>query len=345
MSASEMSDLLSVQLERVLEPLIDGPALAAVESGDRISGLEAAIGALELEQALVPEDAGGHGLGFSDLCQTFESLGYFAEPSNLGQQIVAQWLLAKSGLKSDHAAIPALGRLTLSADGALNGEVLVLWPVSGARLLVEATTADGGFSLCLLDGDELRTAQPAKTVARQPTQRMILQNAAPMQTVEMPAPYLLCAMAVLRSAYISGALARLLELCIEHANTRTQFGRPIGKFQAVQQMIAELAGNAAAASAATRLGMNGMDAESDPRLMAAVAKAQTSELVARSAAIGHQVHGAIGVTDEHILHYFTRRLWQWREEAGNEHYWSEMLGRTAIEGGTEMVWDVITKSG
>jgi hypothetical protein len=53
---------------------------------------------------------------------------------------------------------------------------------------------------------------------------------------------------------------------------------------------------------------------------------------------------AIGITDEHILHYYTRRLWQWRAEAGSENFWAEWLGRKAFAAGGNALWNNIVTS-
>jgi len=135
--------------------------------------------------------------------------------------------------------------------------------------------------------------------------------------------------ALLRAAQMAGAMERALELAIEHANTRVQFGRAIGKFQAVQQMLALLASHAAAASAAVDLGCDGL-ASGDGLAEAAVAKSRAGEAAGFAAEIAHQVIAAMGFTMEHPLHRVTRRLWSWRDECGNEGFWNQRIGAEAI---------------
>src|SRR3546814_1067112 len=60
------------------------------------------------------------------------------------------------------------------------------------------------------------------------------------------------------------------------------------------------------------------------------------------ASIAHQVHGAIGFTYEHALHFATRRLWSWRAEFGAESHWAELLGRAAIRRGADRLWPDLT---
>ena len=65
--------------------------------------------------------------------------------------------------------------------------------------------------------------------------------------------------------------------------------------------------------------------------------------LSRGAAIAHQVHGAIGFTHEHSLHFATRRLWAWREEFGADAWWAERLGQAAIAAGAAGFWPALTQ--
>lgn len=125
-----------------------------------------------------------------------------------------------------------------------------------------------------------------------------------------------------RSALMAAGAAKVLELSVAHARTRVQFGRPLVRFQAVQQHLAVLAGHALAARAAVD---EAQDREGDD-LAAALAKVRTGQAATEVARIAHQLHGAIGFTDEHPLHLFTRPLWRWRDEFGTEDEWAAWAG-------------------
>src|SRR6185312_13288779 len=107
-----------------------------------------------------------------------------------------------------------------------------------------------------------------------------------------------------------------------YANERVAFERPIGKFQAVQQNLARLAGETAAALAAAGSAADALaqatSIDDALFLEAAAAKIRSAEAAAEGAAIAHQVHGAIGFTQEHVLHRYTLRLLGWRDDFGNE---------------------------
>ena len=76
---------------------------------------------------------------------------------------------------------------------------------------------------------------------------------------------------------------------------------------------------------------------------AALAAILAAVKTARGAAIAHQVHGAIGFTHEHSLHFATRRLWAWREEFGADAWWAERLGQAAIAAGAAGFWPALTQ--
>ncbi|MBU6497803.1 MAG: acyl-CoA dehydrogenase, partial [Rhodospirillales bacterium] len=117
--------------------------------------------------------------------------------------------------------------------------------------------------------------------------------------------------------------------------------RPIGRFQAIQHNLAILAGQSAAAAAAASLGAEAMAAGLRVPAMAA-AKIRAGEAAGIAAGIAHQVHGAMGFTYEHRLHFFTKRLWAWRDEDGGEAEWSLLLGRHVAGRGADRLWAEIT---
>jgi acyl-CoA dehydrogenase len=132
---------------------------------------------------------------------------------------------------------------------------------------------------------------------------------------------------------------------VRYANERVAFERPIGKFQAVQQNLARLAGETAAALAAS-----GSAADTIAQcaafddvvfLEAASAKIRAGEAATEGSAIAHQVHGAIGFTKEHVLHRFTLRMLSWRDDFGSESYWAAALGNMIARRGSHHFWPML----
>jgi acyl-CoA dehydrogenase len=134
-------------------------------------------------------------------------------------------------------------------------------------------------------------------------------------------------------------------MTVRYANERVAFERPIGKFQAVQQNLARLAGEVAAALAVSGSAADALaQADADDEavfLEAASAKIRTAEAAAEGSAIAHQVFGAIGFTEEHVLHRFTLRMLSWRDDFGNESYWAAELGRHVAGRGADDFWPLV----
>jgi alkylation response protein AidB-like acyl-CoA dehydrogenase len=136
---------------------------------------------------------------------------------------------------------------------------------------------------------------------------------------------------------MSGAMQRILELTTTHARTREQFGRPLAAFQAIQQQISMMAAEIAAAAAATQWAYESLKRSTGTAEIAS-AKIRAGEAAGRVAAIAHQVHGAIGLTAEHELNHFTKRIWSWREEFGSEQMWAYELGQQVVAAGSAGLW-------
>lgn len=145
---------------------------------------------------------------------------------------------------------------------------------------------------------------------------------------------------------MAGAMGQALALSIEHVNMRQQFGRPLGKFQAVQQSLAVMACevaavDAAAAAMAARLDATAFDVDAAGFEIAA-AKLRANRAVGIVTAVAHQVHGAIGFTREYDLHRMTIPLMRWRGEHGNDAYWAQRLGRHVAALGGRGLWETMT---
>lgn len=136
-------------------------------------------------------------------------------------------------------------------------------------------------------------------------------------------------LSLVRAVQITGALEAMAAMTVEHAQTREQFGRPIGRQQAVQQMVATVVAETALARAATDAAVL-IAAEPDgatERLAPAVAVARSCTGHAVDAVVrnAHQVIGAIGTTREHRLHIFTSMALSLRGEHGTTRHWDDTV--------------------
>jgi len=138
------------------------------------------------------------------------------------------------------------------------------------------------------------------------------------------------------AAQMVGAMERVLELVLDYANTRKQFGREIGRFQAVQHQIAVAAEEVMAARMAVQLAMRGRPLDISP-LAAGVAKARAGQAARQVGPIGHAVLGAIGISQEHELHRYTGALQRLRLSHGGESWWMRQIGDRAIASGDDFV--------
>ena len=314
---------------------------------DKPTNLWALLQESGFDKALLPENKGGAGVNWADACGFLMLAGEHAAAVPLAEALVGHWLLDHAGVEG--ACLPTIASSVHSeqirmgdahdgqrVDGTLRrvpwGEActhvaFIVGSGPAAQLIVIARYA-AGVSIT-----------PGRNLAGEPRDTLVLEGVVPQAVV--PAPFdareLLSLAAILRSAMMAGAIERSLALSVEYANLRVQFGRPIGKFQAVQQNIAFLATQAAAARAAAEAGSEAVDEWLDgvgepltQSIAASSAKIRTGEAAGQSCAIAHQVFGAIGFTEEHELHHFTKRLWSWRDEYGNEAFWSRALGERIL---------------
>lgn len=345
-SHNDIRDDLEKTIDRVFEAHCGKAVREGAENGEWPAGLWAALDEVGLPLAALPESAGGLGLEFGDAMFALRRTAYHAAPVPLAETMLAGRLLAAAGLKVPEGAITvasAAGHDTLKlAGGKLSGQaVRVPWG-SQCRHAVVVAGSEGKEVLTLV-ATEGAAGATDKNLAGEPRTTMQFNGSAVIASarLENASERLMAGGALFRSVQMAGALERTLEYALLYANERVQFGRPIGKFQAIQHLLAVLAGQVAASSAAADAAVEASGNMAD-EFMVAVAKARIGEAAGKSAEIAHQVHGAMGYTREHNLHYVTRRLWSWRDEFGNETYWQTRLGRMVAAKGADALWPMLT---
>ena len=338
---TDIASLISQQLDRLLAAQVTTEKRKAVESGQFDTALWQECEALGLTGALAPESAGGAGLSWADIAPSLMVLGKHAAPVPLGETLVANHVLSAAGMAMVAGPVATgFDMLTLDAQGVLHGAAKsVNWAPVCPHIIVLAQH-QGQTHLCLLRSSDLRLAA-VNTLSREPAADVACDGVKPIATAALPEGFsqttLLAHFAVLHTAQIAGALGHMLALCVQYANDRVQFERPIAKFQAIQHALAQLASEAAASQAAAGFACSKADAQAIEH-GAMVGMSRAGRAATLGAEIAHQVFGAIGFTDEHSLHYFTRRLWQWRASARSDQWWSEQLGAKVISSGGGAVW-------
>ena len=354
--AQDVSAIVVEQADRLFHREASKERLAEADGGGWPAAIWQAVEQAGVPLALVPEACGGVGLPPGDALQLVRRAGYHTLPLPLPETMLAAALWAEAGgtIEAGPASLApvvpgdAIGIERRADSFVLSGHAArVPWATRVDRVLLHARDATGAGYLALLPRARA-TAQTLRNLANEPRETLVLDGLTLPSTAVRPAPPactegFLPLGALARALQMVGAMERCLDYALEYAMQRHQFGRPIGKFQAVQHMLADAAGQYAAAAAAAELAVEAYGG-ADFVFAAALAKARVGEAAGRVAEVCHQVHGAIGFTQEHPLHFATRRLWSWRDEFGHETYWQERVGRAVCGAGGEALWPMLVGS-
>ena len=351
---NELHEMMVEAADRILQDLA-----APGRSDKRHSArLWRALDDAGFPSALVCEDKGGAGLGWTHAFSLLDAVGRHAAPVPLAEALGARWLLAVAGLAIPAGlavCIPAnqLGTKDMPGGRVELSGVLHRVPWGrAASILVILADHESGPRLVALDNNKLRGSWRAgSNLAGEPrdTLHLDVPLTAPWHSAPLGAQALYALGAATRSAMMAGALRGVLDLSIDYANLRHQFGRPIARFQVVQHQLALLAAHCAAARSSAEAAFEALDhalartpATPQNDMAVQAAKIRCGEAAGLGASIAHQTFGAIGFTEEHVLHHYTKRLWSWRDEFGNEAFWSAKLGQQTLQAGPEALWPALT---
>jgi len=306
-----------------------------------------------LTLAWVPENQGGAGASLTDGFAILAVAGRFATPVPLAETLLAGWLLTRAGIAAPAGAMTVApvqprDRITLNPDGSLSGRASAVPFAKDCEHIAVLATGDKGAAIALVKTSDCRVGE-GRNLAGDAANAVVFERVKAIRSAAAPAGFdsmaLLSMGATVRSVQSAGALETILSLSARYANERVAFERPIGKFQAVQQNLARLAGETAAALAAAGSAADTIaqgTADDDAMFLeVAAAKIRSGEAAAEGSAIAHQVHGAIGFTKEHVLHRFTLRLLSWRDDFGTESYWAAALGELMAKRGGDNFWPLL----
>lgn len=296
--------------------------------------------------AMLGEELGG--VGVDHALTILQLAGAQAVPLPLAETIGGNWLLSKAGLKPDVGPLTfAEGELDLEFEGlewhARGSLPQVPWARS-CDIVVVGREA-GAPHLLRIDRGAAVISE-GSNIAGEPRQNCVFDVRLRADRIaRLPDDFHASTMhrlgAALRGAQMAGVITAVLDLTLAYAQSRRQFGRSLAAFQAIQQLIAVMASQAAAARVACGLAAGAIADDLEPLAIAA-AKVRIGEAASAVAAIAHQVHGAMGFSGEYPLHFLTRRLWAWRDEFGGEADWSIELGRALIGNGQLDLWTALT---
>ncbi|MFL5270068.1 MAG: acyl-CoA dehydrogenase family protein [Stellaceae bacterium] len=325
---------------RLFGDLVTPEVAAAAEQGGWPYRLWQAVEAAGYPDVL----AEGFG-GMAEAVTVLRAAGHHAAPIPLAETMLARWLCATCGVEAPAGAL-TIGpvepgdRLDI-AEAAMSGHAgYIPWGCAAAAVVLIA-----GNKLLVVE-QKAANFTPGRNLAGEPRDHL---DAVEPGGRSSPLPGAIDIGlvqrfgALFRAAQMAGAMEAALAMSTRYANDRVQFGRPIAKFQAIQQQLVLLAEQAAAATVAVESAAIAVAADRPSSVLAvAAAKIRAGEAAGEAAEIAHQVHGAIGFTHEHSLHRLTRRLWSWRDEFGTESHWSRELGREVMAAGPDALWPMIT---
>jgi acyl-CoA dehydrogenase len=344
-------------VETVRDILAGYPPFALVPERPWDYGLWGTLAEAGLTGVGLPESSGGSGGELADAVAIVRTLAAGAAAVPVAEQL----LVAGPAVVAADLPLPpvdepltfALGPAVTahaSDDGdgpgrfTVSGTVTdVAWSGAARHLVVLAAGAAGPV-LALVDVSGIE-ATSAANLGGEPRGSLVLDDVAASgalltsaQVQELKARY-----ALARAVQLAAALEQVLAWTVQYAGERQQFGRPLGKFQAIQMELAEMAGEVTAVTALTDAAIHAVERGENVVLACAAAKVRAGAAVEVVARLAHQVHGAIGFTQEHKLHHLTRRLWSWRDEAGSELAWSVVLGAGVLADGPDALWPALTR--
>lgn len=333
----DMSNEFRETARRLFADLATPERLRLAEGGELPRELWSAVNESGFGLVLVPEAQGGVGGGLPEAAAILEAAGEHAVPGPLLEFLLGNELLAWTG------AAPAAEPIALAfaSRGLGEGRPLSLrsvpWAQGAAQVLVVGD-ADGGASLAVAPAERLKIHSELSDASGEPLGRFELP--ADIEWRALPGrsfDELLARAALLRGAQMIGAMRWCLERTTAYALERKQFGREIAKFQAVQQMLAELASAVVAANAI----LDAAIAQPGNTALTAAARSRLGDAADVVFAHAHQVHGAIGFSHEYVLHFRTRRLLAWRDQFGTVAHWRRVLAASFAGRKADEIWPVI----
>ncbi len=317
---------------------------------------------LGLPAMAIPEEYGGAGFGYVELIVVFEETGasLLCSPLFASVALAANALLQSGDEAAKKDLLPGIAsgetRATLAItedngrwdlDGitlgatesggswTLDGHKMFVIDGHSAELVLVAARTAGGVSLFAVEGDASGLTRTALSTMDQTRKQARLEfSATPARLIGAEGgagPVLtrtLDLAAVALAAEQVGGAQRCLDMAVEYAKTRIQFGRPIGSFQAIKHKCADMLLEVESAkSAAYYAGWAAAEDSEELPVVASLAKSYCSEAYFHAAAENIQIHGGIGFTWEHDAHLYFKRAKSSELLLGDPSYHRELLAQ------------------
>ena len=303
---------LAVLLEEMGRALVPGPFFSTVVLG-ALTVVDA--GSDSQKQELLPGVASGDRLmtlALTESSATFEPWGVQVEAQAEGEEFVIKG--TKLFVPDAHVAdVLIVATRTSVAGGDADGITLLLVPAGSPGLRIQALRTLGSDRQFEVSFDGVRV--PASAVLGEvgrgwDTMERAIERAAAVKSVEM----------------LGGAEA-ILEMTVEYTKQRVQFGRPIGTFQAIQHHASNMATDVECSRPLAYRAVSLLSEARNAPFEVSQAKAWVSDACRRVCAMAHQMHGAIGFTQDHNLQLFTRRVRSQEPAFGGAAFHREVVAR------------------
>lgn len=288
-------------------------------------------------------------LDWGDALALLRIAGRHGMPLPLAESLVTSWLLDRVGLEDPGGPLTiaiadeTLRVMKVPSGIEISGTVhAVPWARDAARLVI-VWPEESGIGTGLIAPSAMQVTY-RRNLAGEPRDTVMLDGVVILRDQvrimkEMRISEVAAKVGLTRVMLMAGALETAFEETVSYAKSRIQFGRPIGQFQAIQQQIAGMAAEVVAGVAAADRALQVVDAAGDEWHVMAMAKIRLNKAVPAVTAVAHQVHGAMGFTDEHPLQRVSRRLFSWRHEYGHDSDLAQSLGDELLR--VTSLWDFI----
>lgn len=326
--------------DRIFGDTVGTGQIAAAEQREWPAAMFDALHENGILTMLAPEAQGGIGASLAEAMAILRAAGDAAAPGPVLETILGNGLLGAAGQAVSDSPL-SLVLLPGGLPGADCATVFdIPWAGSVGQVLLVAP-APTGTAMALTSPSAWQVI-PGEDAAGEPRDAMRTDGAAEMEvfTLDLPFDEVLRQAAILRGGQMLGAMEWAYRRSVEYATERQQFGREIGKFQAVQQMLAELADHLLAATVLLEAA-----AQDSTAIMTGAARSRLADATDCAITVAHQVHGAIGFSIEYALNHRTRRLMAWRNDFGSVPYWRGRLGGIAAACNRENLWHELTATG
>lgn len=304
---------------------------------------------VSLEGAGIPwigieESLGGSGGNLGDAAAAVRELARAAQSISVAETaLAAGWALAQCGIPIPQTLLAPVFRLNAEvqlthsdAQSTLSGFAHDVPGIQAAEYIVIPVDS----YMCLVSTSQV-TVTPTVNVANDDRGTVHFDSSPVQILAELPAHLsqvdFFAHLAFARAIQLSGALIAVRDLSIEFAKTREQFGKPIAALQVIAHYLAELAELALVGEGAIAAAL-----ERPTTLNFAIAKSVTGRAAREAARIAHQIHGAMGMSQEYALGWYTTHMWAWIEEAGRPEFWNTYIGQAFLEQSEPNLWVSIT---